>query len=266
MKETIGILGCGWLGFPLAQSLVEKGYRVKGTSTTIDKCVQLTAHGIDAFHIAINENDITGDWDNFVNGLDQLLINIPPRLRKDGTASYVSKVELLLKNLPKNQPIKIIWVSSTSVFSDFQETITDQTVPQPDTESGKELARAEECIQNSGFPFTIVRFGGLIGKDRHPIKYLSGRKNNERPDAPVNLIELNDCISILEECIHREAINQSLNAVHPEHPSRKAYYMDAAQSRNLPLPEFDETDRRSGKCIHPDYLLENWKYIFQVRP
>jgi len=77
---------------------------------------------------------------------------------------------------------------------------------------------------------------------------------------------LNDCISILEECILRKAINQSLNAVYPEHPSRKVYYVEVAQSRNLPLPEFDETDRRSGKCIHPNYLLENWKYTFQVRP
>ena len=36
-KETITILGCGWLGLPLAQTLVKEGYSVKGSTTTEDK-------------------------------------------------------------------------------------------------------------------------------------------------------------------------------------------------------------------------------------
>ena len=32
-KETITILGCGWLGLPLAKALVKAGYQVKGSTT-----------------------------------------------------------------------------------------------------------------------------------------------------------------------------------------------------------------------------------------
>ena len=30
--RTIGVLGCGRVGFPLAKTLVEKGYKVNGTA------------------------------------------------------------------------------------------------------------------------------------------------------------------------------------------------------------------------------------------
>ena len=34
MKENkIGVLGCGWLGFPLAKDLIKQGFKVKGSTT-----------------------------------------------------------------------------------------------------------------------------------------------------------------------------------------------------------------------------------------
>lgn len=266
MKQTIGILGCGWLGFPLAQSLIQQGYRVKGTTTTVDKIEQLSAKGIEAFLLQVDDNETVGDWTSFFANLDVLLINFPPKLRNNPGASYVKKVEKLLHYIANYPQLKLIWVSSTSVFSDGQHRITDDTIPDPDTASGKELFGAEQCVKNSGHPFTIVRFGGLIGPNRHPIIHLSGRQNIERPFAPVNLIHLDDCISILHNCISREAIYGALNGVHPEHPSRKEYYTQAATDRNLPVPEFDLADERSGKCIHPQFLIESWNYTFQKQP
>ena len=35
--KKIGILGCGWLGFSLAKSLIGDGYEVHGSSTSIEK-------------------------------------------------------------------------------------------------------------------------------------------------------------------------------------------------------------------------------------
>lgn len=31
MAKTISILGCGWLGLPLGQHLVQQGYHIKGS-------------------------------------------------------------------------------------------------------------------------------------------------------------------------------------------------------------------------------------------
>ena len=35
--EKIVIIGCGWLGFPLAQSLIRNKFKVIGTSTSVEK-------------------------------------------------------------------------------------------------------------------------------------------------------------------------------------------------------------------------------------
>jgi nucleoside-diphosphate-sugar epimerase len=84
---------------------------------------------------------------------------------------------------------KVIFVSSTSVYGEIplenveveKNSITEEILPNPDTES-KQLLEVENK-SNTHFKTTIVRFGGLIGNDRHPIYFLAGRKNIENPDA-----------------------------------------------------------------------------------
>jgi 3-hydroxyisobutyrate dehydrogenase-like beta-hydroxyacid dehydrogenase len=47
----ISILGCGWLGLPLAKVLVKNGFSVKGSTTTQDKILVLKQLGVDPFLI-----------------------------------------------------------------------------------------------------------------------------------------------------------------------------------------------------------------------
>ena len=96
-------------------------------------------------------------------------------------------------------------MSSTSVFSDEDKVVTEETLPNPNTESGKQLLQCEKLLQdNSHFETTILRFGGLIGEDRNPIHFLAGRSNIENPDAPINLIHQEDCIGIILKIIEIE--------------------------------------------------------------
>ena len=43
---SISVLGCGWLGLPLAQRLVNQGYLVKGSSTRQSLIVELKKSNI----------------------------------------------------------------------------------------------------------------------------------------------------------------------------------------------------------------------------
>lgn len=45
----ISILGCGWLGLPLAKALIENGFSVKGSTTSTDKLTALENDGITPF-------------------------------------------------------------------------------------------------------------------------------------------------------------------------------------------------------------------------
>ena len=47
----ISILGCGWLGLPLAKALIGNGFSVKGSTTSYEKISGLEQGGITTFLI-----------------------------------------------------------------------------------------------------------------------------------------------------------------------------------------------------------------------
>jgi nucleoside-diphosphate-sugar epimerase len=144
--------------------------------------------------------------------------------------------------------------------------VTEETELNPDTESGKQLVQTEQLLQsNTNFKTSILRFGGLIGEDRHPIKFLAGRKNIENPNAPINLIHQDDCIGIILEIIESNSWNETFNAVTPFHPSRKEYYTQKAIDSNLALPEFIAENSILGKTISSSKIKNILKYSF-IKP
>ncbi len=272
MKQ-ISILGCGWLGLPLAQSLLEKDFLVKGSTTSVEKISVLENYGIQPFQIELSEQEIKGKINLFLENSEVLIIDIPPKLKGNSTENFVQKIKNLIPFIEKAAIKKVLFVSSTSVYADVNSVVTESTLPQPETESGKQLLEAENILQsNLNFKTTVIRFGGLIGENRHPIHFLAGRKNVENPNAPINLIHQLDCIGIIESIIERglrqaqsDKIdnNEVFNAVAPFHPTRKEYYTLKAIEFNLPFPEFDEGKITVGKTIMSDKIETILDYKFQ---
>ena len=270
MKQ-ISILGCGWLGMPLAKSLFEKGFSVKGSTTSLEKISALESNGIQPFQIELSETEIKWEIDSFLKNSEILIVDIPPKLRSISSENFVKKIENLIPFIEKSKIEKVIFISSTSVYSDASSPevsgalrVTESTKPNPETESGKQLLATEILLQsNPNFKTTVVRFGGLIGEDRHPIHFLAGRKNIENPEAPINLIHQEDCIGIIEAIVKQECWNETFNAVAPFHPSRTAYYIQKAIELGLLLPEFDQTKISIGKTILSDKLGITLDYKFK---
>lgn len=262
----ISILGCGWLGLPLAKSLLGKGFLVSGSTTSEEKILLLENLGIEPFLIALTAEKIAGDIVDFLNQSEILIIDIPPKLRGAEKNSFVSKIKLLIPFIEKSTVEKVFFISSTSVYCDDDSVVSEETVPQPETESGKQLVEAEQLLQNSAkFKTTILRFGGLIGNDRHPIHFLSGRKNIENPTAPINLIHQEDCIGIVLKIIEMKVWNETFNAVTPYHPTREKYYTQKALELKLPLPEFNYDQPSVGKTILSGKIEKMLKYNF-IKP
>jgi nucleoside-diphosphate-sugar epimerase len=274
-REKIAILGCGWLGLPLAKSLLSKRYEIAGSTTSENKLEVLKNAGIFPFQIQLDENEIIGNIQDFLKETDVLVIDIPPGLRRQISTSnemtFVNKVKTLIPFIEKSKIKKVIFVSSTSVYGDRFPIleITEATPPNPDTENGKQLVIAETLLQsNPHFKTTVIRFGGLLGDDRHPVKFLAGKTNIENPDAPVNMIVREDCIGIIEKALDfaRDDSwewNQTFNAVAPQHPKRKAYYHKKAKILNLPLPTFVENSESNGKIISSKKVEIILGYSFQ---
>jgi nucleoside-diphosphate-sugar epimerase len=269
----ISILGCGWFGLPLAKSLLSKGYNVKGSTTSATKLKTLKEAEIIPFQIQLNEQEIIGNVSAFLHETDVLIIAIPPGLRKEILSSeemtFMNKMKTLIPYIEKSGIQKVLLVSSTSVYGDrFPiEEYTESTQTHPDTESGRQLVLSEKLLQsNIHFKTTVIRFGGLLGEDRHPIKFLAGRTQIENPDGPVNLIQREDCIGIIIKALDfacKDKWGETFNAVAPQHPTRKTYYQKKAQQFNLPLPNFVEDTKSKGKIISSKKVETILDYSFQ---
>ncbi len=259
-KNNIGIIGCGWLGLPLAKYLVNHGYNVYGSTTSLDKLDQLKEFDIIPFHIRISENKIEGDVQGLLANVDILIVNVPPKLRGKGPKqNYVKKIELLHTHLKNTAVKKVIFISSTSVYGDIDGKIDEDTTPKPSTESGKQLLQSENILLNDkNLKTTVIRFGGLIGPNRHPVTLLSGRENLKNGNAPVNLIHLDDCIGIINKVINLKSSTKIFNAVYPYHPSKKAYYTQKALKLNIEPPHYQDNNKeKSGKIILCKYFNTN---------
>lgn len=266
MNKKIGVLGCGWLGLPLATKLVADGFEVFGTTTTLDKIPELKQRGIIPFQMALSENGIDGDIDGFLSELDILVINVPPKLRGPQSENYVAKMQHLLKALQKTNVMQLIFVSSTSVYGDLEGEVTEETVPEPTTESGKQLLESEDLFRNDHkLQATIIRFGGLIGPDRHPVTLLSKKQNLSGGNDAINLIHLEDCIHMITTIISEGYWGEIFNGVYPDHPQKKEYYTKEAQKRGLPQPDYmDEGSERRGKVVISKNFTEK-KHTFRTQ-
>ena len=161
---------------------------------------------------------------------------------------------------------KVIFISSTSVYneSDLIQTVTEESVLHPDTESGKQLVEVENLLRNnSNFQTTVIRFGGLIGEDRNIVKMLTGKTNVGNPDAPINLIHQQDCIGIICEILKQNCWNETFNAVAPNHPTRKNYYTEKAKQFHLTAPIFNENETTIGKIVSSEKLERVLGYRFR---
>lgn len=265
MNKTIGILGCGWLGRPLAKSFLSDGHIVFGSTTSEEKITGLEKEGITTFIVRLNEDTIAGNITDLLQDLDVLIINIPPRLRGNNKENYIAKMQVLHRAIKKASVKKVVFVSSTSVYGDIKGDVTEKTLPQPNTESGRQLTASEAMFTNDEtLKVSVVRFGGLIGADRHPIQMLSGKTGLSNGSSPVNLIHLDDCIAILKAIVQQEWWSETFNAVYPLHPCKRDYYTEVARKKGLPLPNYDDENGQNGKIILPFNLINVKKYQFHT--
>jgi nucleoside-diphosphate-sugar epimerase len=266
----VSILGCGWLGFPLAKKLIEIGFEVKGSTTTENKLAVLKSNKIVPYLLELTEHKISESISDFLDNSDILIIDIPPGLRKITEATsektFVNKIKTLLPFMENSTIEKVIFISSTSVYADTAtiSTVTEESVLHPDTESGKQLVEVENLLRNnSNFQTTIIRFGGLIGEDRNIVKMLTGKTNVANPDAPINLIHQQDCIEIICEILKQNCWNETFNAVAPNHPTRKKYYTEKAKQLHLTAPLFNENETNFGKIVSSEKLENVLGYTFK---
>jgi nucleoside-diphosphate-sugar epimerase len=255
--KTISIFGCGWLGISLARRFLSEGYAVKGSTTRTEKLPSLRDLGIAPYQISLTP-ELNGQKAPEFFDTDILIIDIPPQVHKWGEDFHPQQIDSILEAIATKEQLHVLYTSSTSVYPDNGEELTE-TEATPEAEgANKTLLSAEAKLKEAlGSRLSILRFGGLMGYDRISGKWSRG---SELEDTPVNYLHRDDAVEVVVQLIAQEKWGEVYNAVAPEHPGRAAIYKKNAAAFGWPEPQVVPAKKK--KTISSKKLQQALGYSF----
>jgi nucleoside-diphosphate-sugar epimerase len=251
---TVSIVGSGWLGLALAKYLTTSGFSVRISTTSESKRQALTDSQYNIHKIKIESESSLSDSVNqtFFNA-ECVIIAIPPHQ----VADYQALIQKLLTLDNKG----VILISSTSVYRMTNADVIESDLDALDADS--KMLAIERLFQNSLPHTTVLRFGGLIGDGRHPVKWFAGRQQVSASNAPVNFIHQHDCVKIIQAIISQKAYGKVFNACADTHPTKAELYSKLFQQAGIDAPKFIEQYPLSFKRVNSDYIKQELNYQFQ---
>ncbi len=246
----------GWLGEPLAKQLRANNYEVAGSTTSSDKKIRLERSGFDVDLLSFNPHP-QGIGYQKLFATDILFINIPPRTRTLPSTHHPEQIKFLKEMAIQAGIKKVIYISATSVYPDQNQIARETDKLTSETTGNAALFQSEQILlKDKNYDLTILRLGGLLGVDRIPGRYFSG-KENVVGDTPVNYIHRNDACNLIQWIIEMKLWNEIFNGVAPEHPLRKNVYIRNAVDLGFPPPlNFAPEGVKSWKEISAEKILK----------
>jgi len=244
---NISILGCGWLGLPLAERLFKEGYNLKGTTTTHDKLSVLKSRNITPYLVDISSSEFPLE---FLNSYTLIVLI---------TSKDSDSFKRLIEHVRTSSIKHVIYISSTSVYPSSNTVVTEE---HPTTNSP--LVNIENLFLNcTEFETTIIRFGGLFGYTRQPGNFIRAHNTIPNPEGFVNLIHQDDCIEILLAIIKNNICGEILNACADSHPKRADFYTKEMAKVGRMHSVLDKDATNQYKIISPKKLITLLDYKFK---
>jgi len=260
--KSVAIVGLGWLGLPLALHLKELGWCVKGSKQSPDDAQKLHQLGIETYPFSLSdEMKRLPDHIRPLFNVDALIITLPPS--SFSSQQYCEYLAFLTNQAKKQGVQHLIFTSSTSVFPNISGQFDESSQLSAETEMGKTLIQAEQYLFQSGISHCdILRLAGLIGKQRHPVKFLAGKHNLKQGNSPVNLVHLEDCIQATALLMNPNGL-RTYHLCAPIHPTRAEYYTKAAVFYDLSIPQFECSDSDPKRIIMADKICRDLGFAYR---
>lgn len=246
--KTIGILGAGWLGKPLAFFLQEQGHQVKVSVRSEEKKMQLQNDHLVPFVLQVEEHVVQGDT-SFFKDLDVLIVSLTPQ--------PIEVFKMLLQTIKAHHIQKVILFSSTGIYTDCVGEVNEDSLLQTHLPKVKLLKEIEELFLNEPLvTTTVLRLGGLIGPNRHPIVYMAKKGRVEAGNEPVNIIYQEIILETIAKLLTKEVSNTVFNLVTNDHRTKEAFYTEAARAFGLKVPEFIDEPNPKNRIVSTKKLHE----------
>ena len=196
MAKTVLIVGCGYLGLPLARHFLSSGCRVSGVTASAESAKRLKSEPFPVYPIDVS---MAGALGKLPERRFDVVIHCASSGR-GGVESYVSVFLDGSRNLFAALDFDHLLISSsTSVYAQTDGSAVNEDSPAtPERQTGRVLLSAESLVLGRGG--TVARLAGLYGPGRCvPLeKLLKGAALLEgEGERLLNSIHLTDAVSAL---------------------------------------------------------------------
>ncbi|CEN35333.1 Rossmann-fold NAD(P)-binding domain-containing protein [Capnocytophaga cynodegmi] len=238
----IGIIGCGWLGFRLANHL-KTNNTIYTTTRSTDKNKFLSSY-FHSFIIDFDDSEVK-KWE-ILTELDCIIIAIPFGRHLDSNIlnKRLKNICIFIENFEK----QLFFTSSVGIYPQINAEINEDF---PCELLDSKLLYVENFLKNQ-FPQTnILRLGGLMGDNHIFSKY-----NVSETSQIVNHIHYQDICLIIEKMISLNLQSKLYNVVAPKHPTKQEI-INHQKGTKIAI---DRTP--SGKIVLSDRLKTELSYQF----
>jgi nucleoside-diphosphate-sugar epimerase len=251
------IVGCGYVGIPLGQTLVAQDHTVVGVRRSPEADAELRAAGIEPAHIDITRADQFGQ----LTGPFDWVVNTVASSRGGGPDDYRHVYHLGTRNLldwlAAHPPCKYVYTSSTGVYGQNDGSLVKETSPtEPSTPTAKVLVETEALLlaaAQARFPAVILRVAGIYGPDRG---HLFRQFLNNEARIPgqglrcLNMIHRDDLIGVIMAALESGRPGEIYNAVDNEPVAQVHFLRWLSETLGKLMPPFGpeetESDRKRG--------------------
>lgn len=275
------IVGCGYVGERIARKWIQAGDEVFAVARKASRIQELASMGI---------RPICWDWLD-ANGPKDLnsreLFQIEPKnltllisvshapvpgipFAETHVRGLSNLVGLLQERVRDYQRIRTIYLSTTGVFgSSAQDIHVDEaTIPVPESPGAVAAFHAEKWIQELPLEESVVlRPAGIYGPGRVP-NWQSLRDKipiHAEPKSYLNLIHVEDLVSIIEAVSNRCMSHQLYCVCDNEPVTRQEYYGELAAIGKWQQPVFEPQKDSSNLDASPKRRRSGNKRVLNTR-
>tara|TARA_B100000780_G_scaffold279123_1_gene255744 strand:- start:4240 stop:5169 length:930 start_codon:yes stop_codon:yes gene_type:complete len=256
-RNHLFCFGYGYTADYLGHALIDKGWKISGTTRSCEKRDELKSRGIDA-HLFDFEKPLL-DPLTILEGVTHLLISTPPDDKGDPV------FQLHGQDLPFIQSLKWVgYLSTTGVYGDRGGEWVDETSEvRPTSKRGSRRAEAESqwmSLNNEkDFPLHIFRLAGIYGPGRSALDSVRAgvARRIHKPGHVFSRIHVEDIVQVLEASMMNPKAGSIYNLCDSAPAASNEVIEYACELLGRPCPPMVDFDDANLAPITRSFYMDN---------
>jgi nucleoside-diphosphate-sugar epimerase len=241
---NVAIIGCGYVGYKVAEYWQEKSDFVVSVTTTSTERVS-TLESVSQRVVVTQGNDLDS-LKSVLHNQDVVLLSVGAKSAEAYEETYLQTAQTLVASLQQIKSVKqLIYTGSYAVYGDRNGVWVDEETPLAPANLNAQILRKTEDVllsaSSENLHVCIFRLGGIYGTGRELINIFSRYSDTTRPDNGediTNWIHLDDIVSAIEFARHRR-LQGIYNLVDDAHLTSRDLLDSLFEKHNLPKVKWD---------------------------